>query len=113
MEDAAILKALQDIKGELVSTRGCLESHIKSELTINAKFVDAFPDSDPVGHRKYHDLLIAREMRRKKWAEALIEKSMSGFLWFAMCALFIAVVHLVAPSKSIEDMANTAIRMGE
>ena len=113
MDDSALLPVLQAIQKELASTRQALEGHITHEEENYTKFFGAFPDSDPHAHREYHDLLIEREERRKRWAQAFIEKSLSGFLWFVMVSAFLALLHTVLPPKNYEEAAKTILRLGE
>lgn len=56
------------------------------------KFVSsAYPDGDIDGHKSYHAALIEREKRRAKLWDAVIEKSLAGFVWFLLVTVGIAL----------------------
>lgn len=64
-----------------------------SLVRMETFLLGAFPGDDPDGHRKYHEAVIAREERRAKVQQAIIEKSLAGLIWSALSAIGLAVWH--------------------
>lgn len=58
-------------------------------------FSKAIPGDDPVGHRKYHELVIAREEKRAAFMQAIIEKSVLALLWSGIVAIGTACIFYV------------------
>ena len=51
----------------------------------------AFSDEDPIGHRRYHDLLIAAEIEKSRLRKSIIEKSLTGLVWIALAWVGLAI----------------------
>jgi len=49
------------------------------------------PNSDFVGHRIYHECVIAAARRKEALQNAIIEKTLTGLLWLALSAAGIAI----------------------
>lgn len=58
-------------------------------------FSKAIPGDDPIGHRKYHELVIAREEKRAAFMQAIIEKSVLALLWSGIVAIGTACIFYV------------------
>jgi len=75
-----------DMSEEISGLKGAIED-------MRADLKRAFPGGDHDGHRRYHDLIIERETQRIKLRQAIIEKTLSGLVWMALCAVGLAIWH--------------------
>lgn len=50
----------------------------------------AFPNEDPVSHRRYHEELIEQNRDRKRLIAAVKEKTIAGLVWAGMIGLGLA-----------------------
>ncbi len=55
------------------------------------KLYSAFPSGDVDGHRRYHDLIIQRNLEIRQLRIAIQEKTLSGLAWGSMAFLGFAV----------------------
>lgn len=68
-EHVVVLEIVQRMEGKIDTFHHDLHKHISEETSDIAKEVAnimsaAFPEGDPDGHRKHHELVIAREEAR-------------------------------------------------
>ncbi len=87
IQDPAIERVL---RGILETQRDILARLQASEDAFVAHLKDAFPASDPEGHRRYHELMIAELDERRKLRRAIQEKTISGLVWAVMVGIGIA-----------------------
>lgn len=87
-EHLVVLEAVQRMESKLDTVTGELRRHTQEETNDIAKEIaklmkEAFPEGDPDGHRKHHELVIAREEARAAfWQKMLFELSRVGLLGF-------------------------------
>lgn len=87
-EHLVVLETVQRMESKLDTVTGELRRHIQEETNDIAKEIaklmkEAFPEGDPDGHRKHHELVIAREEARAEfWQKMLFELSRVGLLGF-------------------------------
>ena len=75
-----------DMPREIAELRGAIDE-MRSDLK------KAVPGGDHEGHRRYHELVIEGEAQRIRLRQAIIEKTVSGLVWMALCAIGLAVRH--------------------
>lgn len=80
------LDKLTDVVRDTVNE---LRAHAEGETARIAAIAAGFPDSDPIGHRRYHEAEIKRiERRAEFWSKLFLELSkwgLAGFLgWVAV-----------------------------
>lgn len=86
-EDMQELKKKQN---ELVET----VTHISRSVDeIKDQFTKAFPANDVDGHRRAHEVMMEDIQAKKKLAQAIKEKTISGLVWAAMVGAGIAFWH--------------------
>jgi hemerythrin len=78
---------MDDMIDEHRSTKEMLEDHMKGEDHLLAEFKNAFPNGDPVSHKNYHETVMEEMATRKKWRDAVIEKSLAGLIWASLAAV--------------------------
>jgi len=57
---------------------------------LERKFLEAFPNGDWAGHRRYHEIQIELLLERRTLRAAVTEKTISGLIWAALVALGLA-----------------------
>lgn len=57
---------------------------LRAVEALNETIGKAFPDGDVEGHRRYHEMVIEEMESRKRLRRAIIEKTLTGFLWVAI-----------------------------
>lgn len=85
-EHIVVLETVQRMEAKIDTFHNVLQTHIAEETSDIAKEVAslmsaAFPEGDPDGHRKHHELVIAREEARTAfWQKMLFEISRFGLI---------------------------------
>lgn len=95
-DDAVILhiKQLQATTKELSAKMAYHHAVFREEVekSVERVYVSAFPDGDPDGHRRHHELVIKREEERVKfWQEMRVAAAKwagLGLLGFAVTAIW-------------------------
>lgn len=64
-----------------------LEALRREMLALSAMVKTAFPGGDFDGHRRYHELLIAREEQRQQIRREVITHLLKGSTWAALVGL--------------------------
>ena len=95
-EHVIVLEIVQRMETKLDKFNNALQAHIAEETSDIAKEVAslmaaAFPEGDPDGHRRHHELVIAKEEARAAfWQKMLFEISRFGLIglfgWFCLVA---------------------------
>lgn len=95
--ESAIIALITEVHKDVKELSSTLATHMKEEThdlaTEVAKLmVLAFPEGDPLGHRKYHEASIARAEASaafwKKMEFELLRAGLLGFLGWAAFALW-------------------------
>lgn len=74
---------LDTIATAVQTTAAELRAHTDGETARIAAIAAGFPDSDPVGHRRYHEAEIRRaEERAQFWGKLRLELTKWGLLGF-------------------------------
>lgn len=60
---------------------------------LERRFAEAFPGGDHVGHCRYHQLMIERNIELRRLRQAIIEKTIGGLVWGLLLGLGIAVLN--------------------
>ncbi len=88
-----ILTALRDMQAETQRDSDAKhEANRKEMLALSAAVKTAFPDGDFDGHRRYHELLIAREEQRQQIRREVITHLLKGSTWAMLLGLFWMVI---------------------
>ena len=103
VDDAVVLSALRDLTKQIDDMQSTLNAHVAEE---EQRLTAAFPQGDVERHRKYHDLLIRREERRERIAEAVIEKSLAALFWMAIVFACGGLVHAVWHDKALDAVVK-------
>ena len=88
-ESDALLLHIQALQGDMRVMDDKLTHHHaifeeRVEAAVERVYISAFPDGDPEGHRRHHELVIRREEERLKfWQEMRI----AGAKWVGMGVL--------------------------
>lgn len=83
-----ILTALRDMQAETQRDSDAKhEANRKEMLALSAAVKTAFPDGDFDGHRRYHELLIAREEQRQQIRREVLTHLLKGSTWAALVGL--------------------------
>lgn len=77
ISDKAVVHVLQQIDDHATQTNERLES-MDTKLD---KLVEAFPNSDFEGHRRYHQTMIETLNEKRRLRIAIQEKTISGLIW--------------------------------
>ena len=75
-EHVVVLETVQRMEHKLDSVSSELRTHIAEETSDIAKEIaklmrEAFPEGDPDGHRRHHELVIEREEERRDFYKSL------------------------------------------
>lgn len=68
-------------------SKGEMEALRREMLALSAMVKTAFPGGDFDGHRRYHELLIAREEQRQQIRREVITHLLKGSTWAALVGL--------------------------
>ena len=71
------------------------EAHARGEEALLARIVEGYPDNDPKAHRIYHESVMRTLQRKEKFRDAVIEKTLAGFVWSMMIGLGAAVLQYI------------------
>jgi hypothetical protein len=74
--------AIKEIKNSITYHHGIFEERV--EKAVVKVYVSAFPDGDPDGHRKHHELVIKREEEKVAFWQ---EMRVAGAKWAGMGVL--------------------------
>ena len=66
----------------------------KEMLALSGAVKTAFPGGDFDGHRRYHELLIAREEQRQLIRREVITHLLKGSTWAALIGLLVMLLRL-------------------
>ncbi|WP_454676678.1 hypothetical protein [Achromobacter marplatensis] len=72
--------------------RSEMEALRREMLALSSAVKTAFPDGDFDGHRRYHELLIAREEQRQMIRREVITHLLKGSTWAMLLGLFWMVI---------------------
>ncbi len=87
-----IMDMLHGMQREMRELKQDVNQHIAREELDFSEFRGAFPNNDPVGHRKYHESEIEAALEKKKlWGE-LRKELLSKGLWSVLLILVGLVV---------------------
>ena len=89
---------MQLVIDDIHSLQMSIDIHLDNEKRIIEELQGAFPDGDTRGHREAHNAWIAREARRAKYQQAIIEKTLAGFLWLMLVAAGTAIWQFIKTS---------------
>lgn len=64
-----------------------MEALRREMLALSSAVKTAFPDGDFDGHRRYHELLIAREEQRQQIRREVLTHLLKGSTWAALVGL--------------------------
>lgn len=74
---------LDTIASAVQTTASELRAHAEGENARIAAIAAGFPDSDPIGHRRYHEVEIRRaEERAQFWGKLRLELTKWGLIGF-------------------------------
>lgn len=74
---------LDTIASAVQTTASELRAHTEGEAARIAAIAAGFPDSDPIGHRRYHEAEIRRaEEKAQFWGKLRLELTKWGLLGF-------------------------------
>lgn len=90
MHGDLMMEELRKAQQEMIAQIGHISSSVDA---INSKFDRAFPSADIEGHRRYHEAMIEDLEARKRLAQAIKEKTISGLIWAAIVAMATAGWH--------------------
>ena len=83
---------LDTIASAVQTTASELRAHAEGETARIAAIAAGFPDSDPAGHRRYHEAEIKRiEARAEFWSKlrlSVTQWGLLGFLGWALVSLW-------------------------
>ncbi|MBN3848137.1 hypothetical protein G3N58_15050 [Paraburkholderia sp. Ac-20342] len=93
--DDAVVTAINGLRADIVQRHG-ENTDVLAEIRADMKELKAgFPDDDPLGHRAYHETLIAESKARKEfWIDMrnkLIERGILAAIGLLGTALFFFV----------------------
>ena len=100
IESLALLQHIQNVDAVVKALDEKMTYHHsifreEVEKSVEKVYVSAFPDGDPTGHRKHHELVIQREEERIAfWHEmrmAAAKWAGLGILGFLGAALWVAI----------------------
>lgn len=74
-----VISSLERMREDIAGLRETIESVV--------------PGGDIEGHRRYHEALIAAQLKRAKMFDAIIEKSIVSLVWAGVVAVATAVWH--------------------
>lgn len=96
-EDAkVILTALRDMQAEAQRDSDAKhEANRKEMLALSAAVKTAFPDGDFDGHRRYHELLIAREEQRQQIRREVLTHLLKGSTWATLAGLLVMLLRVL------------------
>lgn len=78
---ADLNQKIDELIEEQRNTHQSLHDHMKEEDHLLEQFKNAFPNGDPISHKNYHETVMEELATRKKWRDAVIEKSLAGLIW--------------------------------
>lgn len=80
------MRLLQDMSESDPKMIGLIQELIGEVKTIREDLERGFPGGDIEGHRRYHEAIIQDAEAKKRLAEAIKEKTISGLVWAIMAA---------------------------
>lgn len=84
---------LEQFYREFTEHRKEFMDHAQEEKNHVERFMKAFPDDDPVGHRQYHEAVMrAAEAQERFWSELRLDIAKKSFwgLIVLVCGLLLA-----------------------
>lgn len=85
----AILLALRDMQQQFQRDSDAKHDATQKEmLALSGAVKTAFPAGDFDGHRRYHELLIAREEQRQQIRREILTHLLKGSSWAMILGLF-------------------------
>ncbi|MGV8294663.1 hypothetical protein ACV36C_38115, partial [Pseudomonas aeruginosa] len=88
--------SLRDIQEEAPRDRDSKhEANRKEMLALSAAVMTAFPDGDFDGHRRYHELLIAREEQRQQIRREVLTHLLKGSTWAMLAGLLLMLLRVL------------------
>lgn len=62
----------------------------REQASLSARFAEAFPGGDHVGHCRYHQLMIENIEAKKRLTQAVTEKTIGGLIFSAIVGVLYA-----------------------
>lgn len=81
-----------DLAANHAENKNEMEALRREMLALSSAVKTAFPGGDFDGHRRYHELLIAREEQRQQIRREVITHLIKGSTWAALAGLLVMLL---------------------